>query len=511
MAVTIDIRQGVAGNPEQRLAVPLDFTLRQGEQLAIVGENASGKTRLAQTVAGILPLSGDCARYDFSPSPLTLTGDNIRFISFKDSYGDADQGYYLQKRWNRQDIDEEDTPTTAMLLDTAFRTAESSARMRLPAGICDALSLKRQAMLDKLLDLFALRPLMDRFIISLSSGELRKFQLTKALLALPRVLVIDNPFIGLDPEGRKVLSDLLGDLIRETGISVIVLLARTDMIPSFITRVIRMDALRPEPGIPADRFIPDDPHPVLPARKKKIILDIPCKDLGSVPFYPKAPDAEIIRCEKVGIRYGDKQILKDFDWTVREGERWALCGANGSGKSTLLSLVCADNPQGYACRISLFGHRRGSGESIWEIKRHIGYVSPEMHRAWRQDQSALDIVASGLFDTVGLFNRPTEEQTRSCLLWMDIFGIKDLADKSYLRLSSGQQRLCLLARAFVKDPELLILDEPLHGLDWRRSRLAMQIIDCFMERPHKTLVMVSHYKEEFPACINRTLTLTPQK
>ena len=505
----IDITQGLSGDPGQRLAVPLDFRLERGWQLAIVGENASGKTRLAQMVAGIIPLGGDCARYDFSPSPLKLTGDNIRFISFKDSYGDADQGYYLQKRWNRQDIDEEDTPTAGQLLDRAFATAESSARLRLPAAMCDDLSRERTAMRDKLYGLFGLAPLLDRFIISLSSGELRRFQLTKALLALPRVLIIDNPFIGLDSGGRDTLAGLLEDLIRETGISVILLLARTDAIPRFITGVIRMENLRPGKVVPADEFSSDDPRPVLPKEKRDAILALPAKDMD--PFYPTVPGAEIIRCEKVGIRYGDKQILKDFDWVVREGEKWALCGANGSGKSTLLSLVCADNPQSYACRINLFGHRRGSGESIWEIKRHIGYVSPEMHRAWRQDQSALDIVASGLFDTVGLFNRPTDAQKSVCRTWMDVFGIGDLADRSYLRLSSGEQRLCLLARAFVKDPQLLILDEPLHGLDWRRSRLAMQVIDCFMERPHKTLVMVSHYKEEFPSCIDRVLDLSSKQ
>ena len=91
---------------------------------------------------------------------------------------------------------------------------------------------------------------------------------------------------------------------------------------------------------------------------------------------------EVVKLNKVSIRYGDRTILKELDWTVRRGEKWALSGENGAGKSTLLSLVCADNPQSYACDISLFGRKRGTGESIWEIKKHIGYVSPEMHRAY---------------------------------------------------------------------------------------------------------------------------------
>ena len=190
-----------------------------------------------------------------------------------------------------------------------------------------------------------------------------------------------------------------------------------------------------------------------------------------------------------------------------EGERWAITGQNGAGKSTLLSLVCADNPQAYACDMELFGHKRGTGESIWDIKKHIGYVSPEMHRSYQKNITALEVVASGLFDTVGLYMHPDQDQLDRSLWWMRIFQIEDLASRSYLKLSSGEQRLCLLARAFVKDPELLILDEPMHGLDIKRMNQVKEIIDIFAARPRKTLLMVSHYPSEFPACINNSLEM----
>lgn len=188
----------------------------------------------------------------------------------------------------------------------------------------------------------------------------------------------------------------------------------------------------------------------------------------------------MLRFNHVSIRYGQRTILKDLDWTVKQNEKWALGGENGAGKSTLLSLVCADNPQSYACDIELFGRKRGSGESIWDIKRHIGYVSPEMHRAYLKDLPAIDIVASGLNDSVGLYVHPRPEQRAVCEWWMDIFGIAGLKDRTFLKLSSGEQRLCLLARAFVKDPELLILDEPLHGLDDRNRQLTREIISAFL-------------------------------
>ena len=183
------------------------------------------------------------------------------------------------------------------------------------------------------------------------------------------------------------------------------------------------------------------------------------------------------------------------------GEQWALSGQNGSGKSTLLSLICADNPQSYACDITLFDKPRGSGESIWDIKKHIGYVSPEMHRSYKRNLPCIRIVASGMMDSIGLYAVPNEQDYATCRWWMDIFGIEHLADRPFLQLSSGEQRLVLLARAFVKDPQLLILDEPLHGLDLWNRRLVKDVIETFCQRRNKTMIMVTHYHEELPANI----------
>ena len=219
------------------------------------------------------------------------------------------------------------------------------------------------------------------------------------------------------------------------------------------------------------------------------------------------PKEEVVRLNKVSIRYGKRTILDELDWTVHKGEKWALTGENGSGKSTLLSLICADNPQSYACDISLFGRKRGTGESIWEIKKHIGYVSPEIHRAYLKNIPAIDIVASGLHDSVGLYVRPKPEQRSVCEQWMNIFGIGEFKDDSFLQLSSGEQRLVLLARAFVKEPDLLILDEPLHGLDTSNRKLVKEIIDTYARKEGKTMIMVSHYPEEFPSCITHFLHL----
>lgn len=508
MQPVIQITDGVTRHPDWRMATPINLTIMSGEQIAIVGDNASGKSRLVEVLTGHFPLLLNEVKYDFSPSPLRLVSENLKYISFRDSYGDYDGSYYLQQRWNQHDIDE-NTPTAGELLHQSFQQIDMRTGENLEPKERAAAQAEREAFRQKLYQMFHLDTLLDKYIISLSSGELRKFQLTKALGSAPRVLIMDNPFIGLDAATRDGLRDLLKTLIADGRLTIILVLSRTDEIPDWVTHVLPVEGLQLKEKCTRREFLEKTAEcdvPRLSPELREWILSLPAKDLSAVPFYPQA-GGELMRLNDVSIRYGERTILSHLNWTVCEGERWGLSGENGAGKSTLLSLVCADNPQAYACDIQLFGHRRGSGESIWQIKRHIGYVSPEMHRAYLKDLPAIDIVASGLSDSVGLYVRPRPEQRQICLDWMRVFGIDDLAGRTFLRLSSGEQRLCLLARAFVKDPELLILDEPLHGLDLAHRALVREIIDVFCHRPHKTLVMVTHYPEELPPCVDKHIFL----
>lgn len=508
MQEIIKIENGVTRHPAWRMAEPVNLTVNEGEQIAIVGDNAAGKSRLVETINSHFPLLMNEVKYDFRPSPLTMVSENIKYITFRDSYGDSDGAYYYQQRWNQHDIDE-NTPTAGALLQQAYEYAEEHVGNNLTAELRAEASQRRAALRDRLYEMFHLEPLLDKYIIALSSGELRKFQLTRTLIGNPRVLIMDNPFIGLDAATRDQLSQLLETLVRETDLTVIIVLSKTDDIPAFITHVLPVEDLKLMPKMTRQAYeekrTPTPSH-VLDSELEQWILNLPEKDIAQETFYPQQ-GGEILKFVDVCIRYGTRTILKDLNWTVHEGERWALSGENGAGKSTLLSLVCADNPQSYACHIELFGHKRGSGESIWQIKRHIGYVSPEMHRAYMKDLPAIDIVASGLNDSIGLYVRPKPEQRQICLEWMRVFGIEELADRTFLKLSSGEQRLCLLARAFVKDPELLILDEPLHGLDCQNRQLVKDVIEAFCQRSHKTMVMVTHYAEELPPCITHNIRL----
>lgn len=234
----------------------------------------------------------------------------------------------------------------------------------------------------------------------LSSGELRKMHIAKLLLSAPKVLILESPFIGLDAPSRRLLIDLLQHLIDEATVQIILVVSAPQDIPAFVTHVYEVDNMRCNRKLSLQEYRAQE---TITARRaainnRHIALPVLPEGNGEV-----CAAEEIVRLENVSIRYGNRTIIDRLNWTVKNGEKWSLSGPNGAGKSTLLSLICADNPQAYSQNITLFDHKRGSGESIWDIKKHIGYVSPEIHRAYLKDIPAAEIVASGYYDTIGSF------------------------------------------------------------------------------------------------------------
>ena len=483
---TIELINARARKPEWSMAEPVNFCLEEGEHIAIIGRNGAGKTMFVDMLTGKHPAFPDMVRYGFD-EPY----NKLKYISFRDTYGgDNDRTYFLQQRWNQMEIDEE-TPTVGSKLEEAYQLAGDDTP-------------ERRALQKHIYEIFHLEPLLDKYIILLSSGELRKYKLASSLFTNPKVLIMENPFIGLDKETREQLKELLGMLAQEQGLQIILVLAKTDEIPEFITHIVEVKDLRVMPKVNSGQWRVES---VEFATAADSISKKSCGAVANSKLYTLNSNLPIIHFNHVTIRYGARTILKDLDWTVMQGEHWALAGQNGSGKSTLLSLVCADNPQSYACDISLFGHKRGSGESIWDIKKHIGYVSPEMHRSYKQNIPSIEIVASGLKDTVGLYTRPKEDEKIQCRKWLNVFGIGNLEDRKFHEMSSGEQRLVLLARAFVKEPDLLILDEPLHGLDDINRKMVKDIVDDYCKNPEVTLIYVTHYQEELPKCIDHSIYL----
>jgi molybdate transport system ATP-binding protein len=281
--------------------------------------------------------------------------------------------------------------------------------------------------------------------------------------------------VGLDVNGREVLTKGLLSL-QARGIYFILVSSPGD-VPDFINQIIEL------------------PYP-LQENEKPIPL-----------LRPLNPFQVAVKMEKVQITYGTKTILQDFTWEVKRGERWAIKGPNGAGKSTLISLITADNPQAYSQNLTLFDRKRGSGESIWDIKRMIGYVSPELHLYFKEGGSCFSVVASGLFDTQGLFKRVNEEQIVQVNHWMQVMGVAHLTERSFTQISGGEQRMVLITRALVKNPELLILDEPCQGLDGVQTDRLKTVLDYLAAQSEMTLLYVSHYDRDIPSCVNQVLEL----
>ena len=460
--------------PELRFAEPFSWTVNEGEQWAIVGPNGSGKTLIADLMQRKFALKEGEVTFGYDDKISNL----IKSIAFKDIYSLADcRNTYYQQRWHSTETDE--VPTVEEILKDHSGTDN----------------------LHQVLSFFGIEDLLPKKLIFLSSGELRKFLIVRSLLNHPRILILDNPFIGLDAASRDVLVNLLQQMAKLDNVQVILLLSNPDDIPEMITHVLPIHNRKPyQPQTRVD-FMAD--------KELQAHLFPGHPDDLSLPVSEKAPSVHEVtfRMEHVSIKYGSRTILKELDWEVKNGEKWALFGPNGAGKSTLLSLIYADNPQSYANTIYLFDRKRGSGESIWDIKKRIGYVSPEMHLFYMENVPVLNIVSSGFFDSIGLFRKCTERQQQVALAWMRVFGIEELKDRSFLTLSSGEQRLALLARAFVKDPDLIILDEPLHGLDVSNKKKVAAIIEQFCSRPGKTLIYVTHYPHELPACVDKRFEL----
>ncbi len=452
----------------------LDWTIRRGEQWAVTGASGSGKTVLAHTLMGRYFSSG---RIEGTPR-MAMVEQQHRF---RNQPGATE--LYYQQRFNSTDADQ-----------TATVEQELAEAQPYPAP--------GPAPMDWL-DCLHVRALLKKPLIQLSNGENKRVQLAMALLAESEWLILDNPFLGLDKEGRTMLHTIINEMASR-GVQILLITASHE-IPNCITHIAQLEKGRWVQQGPRADF-----HP--PAGSEKAIL----LDAGILSqLRGKADKVEsasgdfkvAVKMVDTTIRYGDAIILQHINWEVRKGERWNISGPNGAGKSTIVSLITADNPQAYANEIWLFDRRRGTGETIWDIKKKIGFVSPELHLFFDTSASCFDVIASGLFDTIGLFRPLTNEQEEVIGLWMRLLSLQDLSDKRLLQLSTGQQRMVLLARALIKNPPMLILDEPCQGLDGSQTANFRTLITTLCESFGATLIYISHYPQELPACIDKFLCL----
>lgn len=445
----------------------ISFQLLPGEQLAILGRSGSGKTTLARVLAGLQFAKGTIAykRDEKSCSP------KVVYMAASETWKNHSNvsDFYYQQRFNS--CDAEDVETVLASLTRSSKDINS---------------------VQQWLRHFNMEHRSATPLIQLSNGEQKKLQLIRALLQEPDVLIIDQPFSGLDAASRSTLEQVLAALTNSTRI---ILITDHNNIPAFITHVALLENGRLQAWTTRENF-----------HYQQETADEMMFDMLQLPRLEHS-GAPVITMEGVTIQHGQKKLLNNINWVVYGGEGWLIRGHNGAGKSTLLSLVTADNPQAYSQQLQLFGRKRGSGESIWDIKKRVGLVSPELHKYFDRGTSVYQAIGSGFFETMGLFRALSSTQHKQVLQWISVLNLSASKDKLLSALPDSQQRWVLIARAMVKNPAILALDEPCQGLDAVQTAQFLKLVEEVHRHTGVTLLYITHYAGEVPASVNNILEL----
>ena len=472
----------------------ISFEIKKGEHWAFVGDNEVLKTALIDSLAGQATIVQGRADFPFfhrykeayPDEPLLSPHHFMAKIGERHPFRNLSntREFYYQQRFNS--MDSEDAITVQAYLAQHDNTAAAEVRA-----------------LEDIITKLKLLPLLDKQLIKLSHGETKRLRIAAALLGQPEILLLTNPFTGLDSETRQELREIING-VAASGITVI-LSTHYQEIPEAITHLAWIDKDNTiTSGLRANtRWKMESLQPETNIDKAEVEALL---SLGNRPAF-----REMVVMKNVSIRYGEKRVLDNVNWTIQQGERWALLGPNGAGKSTLLSLINADNPQAFANHIILFDRKKGSGESIWDIKKKIGFFSPELYQYFPLEASCLEAVESGFYDTIGLFRPSNPDLAAIARRWMKVLGIEHLSHRLLSQVSGVNQRLCLLARAFVKSPPLLILDEPCQGFTELQVAAFKTLLNTICAASNATLLYVSHYPKEIPACVTKQFRLAEGK
>jgi molybdate transport system ATP-binding protein len=481
------------------------WELKADQHWAIIGANGSGKSTLADALCRKIPLIQGHIRYFFdgngdSSRSYLKAGEILKISAEAHKELLRQHAGYHQARW--QSFEGQNAPTISELL-TGKSIEHHSPYEVTPLKVANELYRKRR---EEAIDLLGIRHLLSRKIIHVSHGEARKVLIARSLMQAPKLLIFDDPFSGLDNASRELLRKTLEELLAGRRLQIILVTSRGDEILNGITHLLCVDQNR-----------------ILSQGTKREMLQRRCiqqffalekqprKNVRfQFPVHPHRVERKLetlVEMNQISVRYGELDILQNINWKMKQGEHWALLGHNGAGKTTLLSMILADNPQAYANDIRLFSKKRGSGESIWDIKKHIGWVSPELQIYYHRSISCHQVVCSGFFDSVGLYRTYSPEQSELAKEWLASLKIEFLADRPLNTVSAGEQRVVLLARALVKNPILLVLDEPCQGLDVDHREHILNLLEQLCQQTPMSLIYVTHHFKEMPQTITHVLKL----
>jgi molybdate transport system ATP-binding protein len=337
---------------------------------------------------------------------------------------------------------------------------------------------------------FRLEPLWERHYRQLSTGEARKVLLLEAVLRAPALLLLDDPFDGLDRAACPELAQAIVHVAERLPVLVVGTFGAGEL--PFAPASVREVAVIAERRLifrgPPQAFLARDwDHPHNRTR--------PPVHLGSW-YEPLDPTVALVRLVGGHVAYGEQVVLDRLDLSVSAGQHTLIEGPNGSGKSTLLEMITGDHPQGYSNDLHLFGRRRGSGETVWDIKKNVGIVSTRLHRDYRVGGSVEEVLLSGLFDSIGVYQKPTPSDRARARAWLDWLELGLAPHAAFRELSFGQQRLVLIARAAIKVPPLVVMDEPTSGLDADNRLRVLDLVLSLCTQQRSTVLMVTHRADE---------------
>ncbi|WP_438862747.1 molybdate ABC transporter ATP-binding protein ModF [Neptunicella sp.] len=456
----------------------INWQITSGQHWAIVGANGSGKSALAALMAG----AGEVIEGEVS-----LSLDSTAIVSSESLKA------LLEQERKKDDADILDVIPVGTTVRELIFNAETPAT---PANA---------ELFEQLIELFNFNHLLERSFTALSTGETRKLLLIRALINRPELLIIDEPYDGLDSTTSIKLADLLQKM--SSQITFVLIFNRFDEIPDFISHfaymqhgTLRLQIERQE----QQQF----EHLYQLLHLKTTDLALPSMDNSTQRPAALDPELPLVRMKNIAVRYGEQTIFEKLDWTIHAGQHWQLSGPNGSGKTCLLNMITGDHPQCYSNDIFVFGFQRGSGESIWQIKQYIGFISNSLHLQYRVNSSVKHSIISGFYDSIGLYNTPTRQQIQIAEQWLELLGLSHYANHSFQQMSFGDQRLILIARAMIKHPTLLILDEPCLGLDDINRQRVLALIEHICTAEQTTVLYVNHHAEDKIAGIDHHLEMS---
>lgn len=454
----------------------INWAISPGQQWACLGPNGAGKTSLANVISRQAShASGEVHR------SRQLAQQGVAYVCFEQQKALCDRDKKL-----------DDSEFRADACDPGTRIADLILQGKAP-----------DKEFDDWVERLNIGHILKRGLRFVSTGEMRKTLLIKAILSDPGLLILDSPLDGLDLASQLELKQIIDELLH-SSLPLLLLCRQIEDIPAAVSHLMVLDrgelllAGRREEGLKDARV--------------QALMNPPVAELEKLPApAPRAyqlphRDIPLIELRNVCVAYGELQVLQDVSWVLARGQHCCVSGPNGCGKTTLLSLVTGDNHKAYGQDITLFGIRRGSGESVWDIKQKYGQLDTQLHLNYVRGMRVVEVVVSGFFDTIGLYDDWGDAQRAIAEQWLAALGLGEYTRESFDTLSFGIQRMVLLARAMVKSPIILLLDEPTLGLDGHHRSLILRAIEHIAAHSDTQIIFVSHSAGEVPACINQHLS-----